>query len=142
MTRDLAQRLLAYETVNGKTSEPMAPPALRVYEKLRPPLCALAGVVGFRSLVSRALTLAKAEVPGLGAVQVTPDGFLQGLDELGPQDDKQQSNEGGAILIAQLLGLLHTFIGEPLTLRLVQDVWPDAVFDVIPRTGEKHERTR
>ena len=28
--------------------------------------------------------------------------------------------------MAQLLGLLVTFIGEPLTLRLVRDAWPNA----------------
>jgi hypothetical protein len=41
----------------------------------------------------------------------------------------EQASDGGAILIAQLIGLLLTFIGEGLTLRLVQDVWPEAVFD-------------
>jgi hypothetical protein len=37
--------------------------------------------------------------------------------------------EGGALLIAQLLGLLLLFIGEGITLRLVQDVWPESAFD-------------
>ena len=102
---------------------------VRVYEKLRRPLCALAGVAGFRSLASRALALAKAEASSLSVVQVTADGSLQGLGELEPQIDKDHSEQRGAILIAQLLGLLRTFIGEALTLRLVQDVWPDAAFD-------------
>ena len=30
------------------------------------------------------------------------------------------------MIVAQLLGLLVTFIGEPLTLRLVRDAWPNA----------------
>ena len=42
--RDLAQRLLAYEAVAGKTSEPMESPTLRVYEKLRQSLGEFAGV--------------------------------------------------------------------------------------------------
>jgi hypothetical protein len=62
-------------------------------------------------------------------VLVAADGSLQGLDELGPQIDKEQAREGGAILIAQLIELLLTFIGEGLTLRMVQDVWPEAAFD-------------
>jgi hypothetical protein len=103
--------------------------SLRVYEKLRRPLCALAGVAGFQSLASRALTLARAEAPSLSAVQVTADGSIQGLGELSPQSDTDHAGEGGAILIAQLLGLLRTFIGEALTLRLVRDLWPDAAFD-------------
>jgi hypothetical protein len=99
-------------------------------------------VAGFRSLLSRALTLARAEAPSLSAVQVAADGSLKGLDELEPQIDKEQARDGGAILIAQLIGLLLTFIGEGLTLRLVRDVWPEAVFD--GRVSEKRgklERT-
>ena len=33
------------------------------------------------------------------------------------------------MLVAQLLGLLFTFIGESLTLRLLLDVWPEAALD-------------
>jgi hypothetical protein len=62
---------------------------------------------------------------------------------VGPQIDKGQARDGGAILIAQLIGLLLTFIGEGLTLRLVQDVWPEAAFDgpVSEKRG-KLEHTR
>ena len=142
-TRDLAQRLLAFENVAGKTSEPTEFAAFGVCERLRQPLITLAGVAGFRSLLSRALTLARAEAPSLSAVQVAADGSLKGLDELEPQTDKEQTRDGGAILIAQLIALLLTFIGEGLTLRLVQDVWPEAVID--GRVSEKErklERTR
>jgi hypothetical protein len=125
----MARRLLAYEAVTGEASVSTESASLRVYEKLRHPLCALAGVAGFQSLASRALTLARAEVPNLSAVQVTADGSLQGLGELSPQSDTDHAEPGGVILIAQLLGLLRTFIGEALTLRLVRDVWPDAAFD-------------
>ena len=124
--RQLAQRLLTYEAVTGENSEPAA---FRVCAKLRRPLITLAGVAGFRSLLSRALTLARAEAPSLSAVQVAADGSVKGLDELAAQTGKEQASDGGAILIAQLLGLLLTFIGEGLTLRLVQDVWPESAFD-------------
>ena len=142
-TRDLALRLLAYEKAAGKTSEPTEFAAFGVCERLRQPLITLAGVAGFRSLLSRALTLARAEAPSLSAVQVAADGSLKGLDDLEPQIDKEQARDEGAILIAQLIGLLLTFIGEGLTLRLVQDVWPEAAFD--GRVSEKRgklERTR
>jgi hypothetical protein len=128
-SRYLAQRLIAYEAVAGKNSEPTEFAAFRVCETLRQPLITLAGVASFRSLLSRALTLARAQAPSLSAVQVAADGSLQGLDELEPQIDKDQAREAGVILIAELLGLLLTFIGEGLTLRMVQDVWPEAAFD-------------
>ena len=127
-TRDLAQRLIAYESAASNTSEPMKFAAFRVCETLRQPVCALTGVDGFRSLLSRALALARAEAPSLSAVQVAADGSLQGLDELEPQIDKDQAREGGAILIAQLIGLLLFFIGEGLTLRLV-------ISEVLPHPG-------
>ncbi|MBZ5687562.1 MAG: hypothetical protein LAP86_21300 [Acidobacteriia bacterium] len=142
-SRHLAERLLAKEAVTGENSEPTESAAFRVCAKLRGPLITLAGVAGFRSLLSRALTLARAEAPSLGAIQVAADGSLRGLDELASQTDKEQARDGGAILIAQLIGLLLTFIGEGLTLRLVQDVWPEATFD--GRVSEKRgklERTR
>jgi len=129
VSRDLAGHLLAYEAAAGKDSEPTESAAFRVCEKLRQPLCSLAGVAGFRSLLSRALALARAEAPSLSAVQVGADGSLKGLDELGPQRDTDKAMEGGALLIAQLLGLLLLFIGEGITLRLVQDVWPESAFD-------------
>jgi hypothetical protein len=142
-SRHLAQRLLTYEAVAGENSEPAEAAAFRVCAKLRRPLTILAGVAGFRSLLSRALTLARAEAPSLSAVQVAADGYLKGLDEVEPHIDKEQARDGGTILIAELIGLLLTFIGEGLTLRLVQDVWPQAAFD--GRVSEKErklERTR
>ena len=137
-SRYLAQRLLTYEAVAGKNSETTESAAFRVCTKLRRPLITLAGVAGFRSLLSRALTLARAEAPSLSVVQVAADGSLQGLDDLEPQIDKDQAGEGGAILIAQLIGLLLTFIGEGLTLRMVQDVWPQAAEG--DRISEKESR--
>jgi hypothetical protein len=123
-TLDLARRILAYETVEGKRSESTEFAAVLVNEKLRLRLCALAGVAGYQALLSRALTLARAEAPSLRAVQVTADGYLQGLSELEPPIDKDHAQDGGVILLAQLLGLFLSFIGEGLTLRLVQDIAP------------------
>ena len=137
-SRRLAQRLLTYEAVAGEASEPAESAAFRVCAKLRQPLITLAGVAGFRSLLARALTLARAEAPILSVVQVAADGSLKGLDELPPQTAKEQARDGGAILIAQLIGLLLTFIGEGLTLRLVQDVWPEAAFN--GRISEKERK--
>lgn len=126
--RDLARRLLAYEAVAGASSAP-TDSALRVYEKLRHHLCALAGVAGFQSLASRGLVLAKSDAPELSAVQIEADGRLQGLERLEPQTEKGREDEAGVVLIAHLLGLLFTFIGGALTVRLLQDVWPDAALE-------------
>jgi hypothetical protein len=141
-SRHLAQRLLTYEAVAGEHSEPAESAAFRVCAKLRRPLITFAGVAGFRSLLSRALVLARAEAPGLSAVEVAADGSLKGQDKFASQSNK--AGDAGVILIAQLIGLLLTFIGEGLTLRLVQDVWPEAAFDgrVSEKERGKIERTR
>lgn len=130
--RALAQRLITHEAVAGNLAEASSMAAvLGVSEKLRRPFSTLAGSSGFRSLLARSLTLAKTEAPGLGTVQVKPDGSLEGLSDLGNQG---QDSEAGILLIAQLLGLLVTFIGEGLMLSLVLDAWPDfTVLDTLEK---------
>jgi hypothetical protein len=134
--RDLARCLLTYEASVDKVSGSKEPATVRVYEKLRQSLIGMAGVAGFYALALRALALAKEEAPGLNAAQVTADGSLVGVAELGPQIDKNknqageyQPSEGGVILIARLFELLLVFLGESLTLRLLQDVWPAGTLD-------------
>ena len=130
-TRDLAYRLLAYEAVAGKSSEPVESATIRVYQKLHQGLGEFAGVAAFQSLASRALALARAEAPSLSAARVATDGFLQGLCELEQQldIDKDRPGEGGIILIDCLLGLLLIFLGETLTLSLLRAKWPEAALN-------------
>ena len=77
--QDLARRLLAIEAERDSSSGARADVAMRVIDGLRLRLIRLAGVDGFRSLLSRALTLAKAESPLLEMVHVGADGSLEGL---------------------------------------------------------------
>ena len=143
--RDLAQRLLSYESDGHDTSEPAESAILRTYEKLRKSLGQLAGVTGFQALASRALTLAKSEDPSFGPVRVAADGKLEGMNAGGSpvNAEKDWVQEGGVVLISRLLGLLLIFLGEALTMNLIRDVWPDAALDnAVPRTGEKCEHTR
>jgi hypothetical protein len=121
-TRDLARSLVASEADAGTTSLQTGPATVRVYERLRRQLGAPVGVDGFQALASRALALAKSESPRLSAVQVTANGDLHGLGEVESQPDKDENGEAGIILIAQLLGLFLTFLGEATTLRLIEDL--------------------
>lgn len=127
--RDFAERLIAYEIGENKFSGTKTSAAFPVYEKLRPHLATLMGNTGARALLSRALTRAEADVPSLRAMQVEADGSLAGLDKLEVQVDPEEIAEGRVVLLAQLLGLLVTFIGEKLMLRIVCDVWPELGLD-------------
>jgi hypothetical protein len=133
---DLARRLLAFEAV-GNSSDAYLEEMVSVCEKLRVPLSKLVGVSGFGSLLARALALAKAEVPSLSVMQVKADGSLAGLVEVGQNQDRAAAGKVGIVLVAQLLGLLATFIGEPLMLRLVFDIWPEASISKIDQKNEE-----
>jgi hypothetical protein len=121
-TRDLARTLVACEAEAGKTSLHAEPATLRVYERLRRQLGAPVGVDGFQALASRALALARSESPWLNAVQLTATGDLRGLGEVESEMSLNEDGEAGIILIAQLLGLFLTFLGEATTLHLIEDL--------------------
>ncbi len=117
----LAERLLAYETATtaSKTAPKGGAAVFRVCEKFRQVLGIFLGNSGFRELLSRALALSAEEASQLSAVHVDPDGTLQGVS----------GGEGEVVLVANLLTLLVTFIGEALTLRMLQEAWPKMNFD-------------
>ena len=123
--RNFAERLIAYETKQNRSSGTTIPAACLAGERLRPHLATLMGNMGWRALLSRALTLANADAPWLRAVHVNTDGTFEGFEELGAQIDANEFIEGCAVLLSHLLELLVTFIGEDLTLRLVYQVWPE-----------------
>jgi hypothetical protein len=137
-TQGLARRLLAFQAAHHNSSATGVDGAARVIEELRLRLIKLAGVDGFRALLSRALTLAKAEVPSLNMVQVSADGSLEGFEGIEQGQEAGATGQAGEILVAHLLELLVTFIGEPLTLRLVRDKSPDASMDGAAVRTEKN----
>jgi hypothetical protein len=127
--QNLARQLIAFQAAQSSASDTGADAVAQVVEELRLRLVRLAGADGFRSLLSRALTLAKAEVPSLQSVQVRANGTLEGFDvEPVPRAASDATEAAGTILVASLLELLATFIGEQITLHLVRDAWPDAHF--------------
>ena len=102
---------------------------MRVCDKLRLSLTRFAGADGFASLLRRSVALARIEFPSLNRITVNPDCSMDGLEAL-VADEPDRGVEATVALAAHLLGLLVTFIGEPLTLRLVRESWPDVSFDV------------
>ncbi len=115
----LARRLIALESNREPSAAPIVA-AVRTCERLRAALSRLVGTAGYCALMSRALAMAKGDVPSLAEARVLPDGSLKGLAEADHDAD------AGLIVVARFLGLLATFIGEPLTLGLVNDAWLDA----------------
>ena len=137
-TRDLARSLVASEADASASTLQTKPATVRVYERLRRQLGAPVGVEGFQVLASRALALAKGQSSILNAVQVTANGELRGLSDMESQEGTGagQDDEAGVILIAQLLGLFLTFLGEATTLHLIEDLrlQVDAKTDLVATT--------
>jgi hypothetical protein len=121
-TRDLARNLVAREADTSATSLHTEPATVRVYDRLRRQFSAPVGLDAFQVLASRALALAKSESRRLSTVQITANGGLRGLGEVESQTDTDEDGEAGIILIAQLLGLFVSFLGEATTLRLIEDL--------------------
>lgn len=120
--RSLARRLMS---ANRTSADPPGPDAALVIENLRIALSKFAGGVGFASLLQRALTLGSAEIPSLQRLQVGADGRLEGFARLAAEEGTNAAGEAEVAVAAHLLELLVTFIGEPLTLKLVQGAWPE-----------------
>ncbi len=121
-SRELARSLIVREADASASPLRTEAATVRVYERLRRQLGAPVGVDGFQAIASRALALAKAESSQLGAVQVTANGGLSGLDQVELEAGAEEDGEAGILLIAKLLGLFLTFLGEATTLRLIGDL--------------------
>ena len=119
--RIYAAHLIAYEMSRDASSKSKPTAAFVVIEKLRPHFQPLMGAAGFRALMSRALMLANTEVAWLHQLQVRGDGSLEGLNEVEAEANPEEIATGGIALLARLLGLLVTLIGEDLTVRLISD---------------------
>ena len=120
--KKFARQILAFEAASRNPADAKDSEAFGAFGKLRGPLGKLIGIVGFRSLLSRALALGGEEVPWLHALQIKADGSMERMEA---KPDSREAAEGEVVLMAHLVGLLETFIGLKLTLQLLQDIWPE-----------------
>jgi hypothetical protein len=131
--RSVAVRLIeASSTTSSQTAHPVG---LWIAE-LRPHLANLMGSGGFHALLSRALALAKEDMPCLHAVQVSATGALE-VGDAESRVDSKEFIEASVVLLAHLFGLLVAFIGENLTLQLVHEIWPKLLLRNFEFDGEE-----
>lgn len=130
-TRSLARQLSAFETSVGTPAGSDHTRAFPAVEKLRLDLVALMGPIGCRALIARAMKFAVAERGWLAGIQVGDNGELEGLDGAVQAAGPADAADGEVALLSQLIGLLVAFIGATLTLRLIKQIWPQLVFDIV-----------
>lgn len=124
--RELARRLLEQEREGRQGARELVDATKRVGQKLRGHLAKLIGSAGFEALLSRALALARAEHPALQGVEAAAEGetSLKGLGEAFRGRGPAEIEAASVAVLANLLWLLATFIGNDLTVRLVHTIWP------------------
>ena len=140
--RELAVRVLRHHAGPDADAAALAAAARRAYDDLARVSAPLIGQVGVDALTGRALHLAQREypwlvhtregtpactehTPGTPPPEQTEGPFAQVIFCLERQDPAAATEAAGAVF-ATFTGLLVTFIGEPLTLRLLRKAWPDA----------------
>ena len=129
--RQLALKVLAQHAGSAAGAEAIAAAARRAYDDLARVSAPLIGQVGVEALTGRALHLAQREYPWLVQTREPEQAerpFIQVIACLERQDPAVAIEAAGAVF-ATFTGLLVTFIGEPLTARLLRQAWPDAFAD-------------
>jgi hypothetical protein len=125
--REFTLRLLRQERSDPHASEAeLVDAAERCLLQLGDHLRSLIGAEGYRALVARSLQLATTEHGFLESVvpELDPPGRLSGLHQSLRRAPEAEVRSAAVSVLAGLIWLLTTFIGEDLTLRLLRDVWP------------------
>jgi len=125
--RRLALKVLALRAGPGAGAEALAAAARRAYDQLAHVVAPLIGQAGVDALTGRALHLTQRQYPWLvpPGDQQSEGLFARVIFRLERQDPAVATEAAGA-LFATFTGLLVTFIGEPITARLLRKAWPDA----------------
>jgi two-component system cell cycle response regulator CpdR len=117
---NLSRNILACESF-ARDSGGNGPTIFRVCDKLRNPLQNLAGATGFKSILARALMISKSQVGWLSPVKISASGFFEGLVLAEEKLTALEISHGETVLLAQILDLLFTFLGESMTNSLLLD---------------------
>jgi hypothetical protein len=139
--QELARLLLLHEA--GGQSEPLAlAEALeRACGRLQPRMAGLIGRAGFVALFTRALRLAREAYPDLVAVAFDEqaEAGLHGAREYAAAREPAEVGDALGAILAQFIGLLITFIGEELSMRLIREIWPAPWHDAAAIAGAEAE---
>ena len=120
--RRIARRLLARAAAGSENPDDAVGTTLRVYANVRGRLSQFLGPTGFEGLMSRSLAISAAKQPEFVGLHLNSDGIVQGLREYAEGRPIKEVLKSLEDLVAQLIHLVSTFIGEDLTERLTAEL--------------------
>jgi len=135
--RQLISRVLTHQAPAGADAAAIAAAARCAYEDLAGVLAPLIGQVGVDTLAARAVHLAQRDYPWLaitGQPHLAEAPFIRVNVSLEKQDPAL-ATEAAAAVLAIFTSQLVTFIGRPLTTRLMRQAWPGGFSDASTGTG-------
>jgi hypothetical protein len=129
--RQVVLKVLTHQAGADTDAAAVAAAARRAYDDLARVLTPLIGQVGIDALSARAVHLAQREYPWLATTREPEHagGPFTPVNVSLERQDPALATEAAAAVLAILTGLLATFIGEPLTTRLMRQAWPDGFSD-------------
>jgi hypothetical protein len=135
---DLVRRLLEHEAGGARDADSLASAVERTCHMLSRELESLVGRGGVCALFGRAVGLSRREFPYLATIRPEPDVPLafDALRESLRGRGAAEVEAAGTSLLANLLEVLVSLLGEDLGLRPVMSVWPI----LVPQAGSRDSR--
>jgi hypothetical protein len=135
---EVARRLLAFAAGEAHRPEEIVDAAQAAHRRLRERLGQLLGQDGFDALWARALHQARQDVGLLDrtAGDVARAGADGALHALVHEQDAGVTRERLIAVFGACVQLLYTFIGQDLSFRVIQQMWPDVPLGE-PQVGEE-----
>jgi hypothetical protein len=128
----LALRLFEYEATKSANADEPVKAIESCCQRLHDRLDRLIGPGGFRAILYRALYLAKKKYAWLEGVGIEdyPGCEFKDLREAVKGKKPATVNDACTLILANVIWLLVTFIGEDITFGLIQEAWPDVRTDI------------
>jgi hypothetical protein len=123
----LARWALDRELDRHKSRESVVPAGQAACAALYRRLTPLVTSSGSQGFLTRSLHLAREQYPFLQGLRggASPETCLEGLDEALRDVGSDDAYQALVLVLAHMIGLLATFIGDDLAMRILGEAWPN-----------------
>ncbi|WP_438027165.1 hypothetical protein [Sorangium sp. So ce233] len=124
-TRALSRRIIEHEIAGREAPAEVAAAIEGAFRRLYKVMSTVIGPIGFQAVVTRAVHLTRRVSPGFNACNVTCGDtvVMTGMSEMIEREGAAEAGATAVVLLANVIALLCSFIGEDLTFRLLRRGW-------------------